>query len=487
MDASIFVNQEDKEAVNIPIEGDLDRVDRLQYLAAACSGQYLRIEALNDLEYAIQLFQEAVDLTPEDHPDRVVRLQPLAALYGIRYQQTGALDDLELCIQLFQKAVNLTPEDHPDQAVRLQGLAAAYSDQYLRTGVLSDIELCIKLFQEAVNLTPEDHPDRAGRLQYLATLYGKQYEQTETLNDLELCIRLFQKAINLTPEDHPSRAGRLWSLAMGYSSRYRRIGAADDLELSVQRNEEALNHKPSPPIDRLRAGRALFEAYAKLEKWQLAYQAVSLTMSFIPLLTSRSLKHLDVQHRVNEIAGLASDAAATALRIGKPVYEAIQLLEVGRGVVANSLSDIRSDVSDLNMKFPYFAKRFSDLRNLLDSPKDLEKDDQRYDTGKQLEELIQQVRDLPGFDRFLLGPSKDELRKIASRGPIIIVNVSEYGCNALIIEQEKVGAIELPLLRMKDIRIKANKLASPDNEILEWLWDKVACPVLNSLNFVQTH
>jgi hypothetical protein len=53
---------------------------------------------------------------------------------------------------------------------------------------------------------------------------------------------------------------------------------------------------------------------------------------------------------------------------------------------------------------------------------------------------------LPGFDRFLLAPSEDELKTAADCGPIIIINVSDYRCDALIIEKSQLRTLGLPRL-----------------------------------------
>ena len=473
-----------KEALDLMSE-DPNRADRLQNLGVAYHIRYERTIALDDLQISIQYQQEALDLTTVDS-DRISRLQNLGAAYDVRWQRTGALNDLEDAIQSSQEALNLTPQNHPNKASRLRNLAIGYSHRYEQTGVLDDLNLSIQLNQEALDLTPRDHLNRANQLQSLAAVYHSRYQRTEAPDDIELSIRLDEEATDLTPKNHLERAVRLNNLGLGYRDRHRRTGALDDFELSIQGFKEALNQETSPPVDRFHAGRNLFDAYAGIENWLLAYETASQTISLIPLLTSRSLERSDIQYRVNEIVGLASDATAAALRAKKPIHKAAQLLEVGRGIIASSLGDMRTQITDLNAKFPDLAGQFNSLRSLLDSPKDSRQDTRRYNTGKQFEKLIQKVRGLPGFDRFLLAPSEDEMRRAAVHGPIIIVNVSVYGCHALILEQKGFRALALPLLEIDDIRNKADGLSSPDAKMLGWLWDAIACPILTYLNFVQT-
>ena len=112
---------------------------------------------------------------------------------------------------------------------------------------------------------------------------------------------------------------------------------------------------------------------------------------------------------------------------------------------------------------------------------------QRYKASQNLEKKIQQIRQLPNFDRFLLAPSEDELKAAAEYGPIVIINVSDYRCDVLIIEKIQIRSLRLSHLNINDVQDRTTEstesLAKP--EILEWLWETIAQPVLSMLGFVQ--
>ena len=125
-------------------------------------------------------------------------------------------------------------------------------------------------------------------------------------------------------------------------------------------------------------------------------------MSLIALLTPRSLETSDRQNLLTEVAGLASDAAAIALMAAKSPYEAIQLLELGRGIIAASLNELRADVFNLQQKHPQLAEDYISLRDQLDAPTAMahrsdeldlpaevtRRADQRHNTGQKLEQMI---------------------------------------------------------------------------------------------------
>lgn len=51
---------------------------------------------------------------------------------------------------------------------------------------------------------------------------------------------------------------------------------------------------------------------------------------------------------------------------------------------------------------------------------------------KKFELLAGSIRNIVGFERFLLGPAKSEVTMLAESGPIVVFNVSEVGSDAII-------------------------------------------------------
>ena len=352
---------------------------------------------------------------------------------------------------------------------------------------MTDFEIIIQRFQEAVDTTPANHSDRAELLNNLEIEYRNRYQKTDAMTDLEVTIQRSQEAVDATSANHPDRAGRLNNLGAGYRDRYRKTGAIADLEITIQRYEEALDSSLSPINDRLKPGRTLLILQAEAENWPQAYQAAFKTVSLIPSLTPRFLKNSDKQHLLTDIVNLASDMSAIALNAAKTPFDAIQALELGRGVIAESLNELRADISDLQQKHSQLAEEYITLRDQFDAltistQRDV---DQRYNTNKELERMIEKIRQLLDFDRFFLAPSEEELKAAAECGPIVIINVSRYRCDALIIEKTQIQALPLPHLHISDVKDRTKKsLAEP--EILEWLWKTIAQPVLNALGFIQT-
>jgi tetratricopeptide (TPR) repeat protein len=334
--------------------------------------------------------------------------------------------------------------------------------------------------------TPADHPEHARRLEDLGAGYRDRYLATGAMEDLDTAIQLYQDAINRTPVDHPEQARQLQSLGIGYLDRYRATGAMPDFDTAIQRLQEALDHSASPVNARLSPGRTLVALHADVKNWVGAFHTASKAVSLVPLLTLRSLEASDKQRLLMSISGLASDAAAIALNAAKTPSDAIQLLELGREIIAGSLNEIRADVSELHQKHPQLAEEYMNLRDQLDTPKTSTQRqvNQRYNAGQKLEETIRTIQALPEFDRFLLAPLEDGIKSAAEYGPIVVINISKYRCDALIIENSQLRSLRLSRLHISDIRdFMIENLAAP--KILEWLWETVAQPVLDTLGFSQ--
>lgn len=77
-----------------------------------------------------------------------------------------------------------------------------------------------------------------------------------------------------------------------------------------------------------------------------------------------------------------------------------------------------------------------------------------------MKQIIKNIQSLFNFDRFLLILFENELKVIATSRSIIIINISKYCCDALIIEKREFRILSLSYLYASDIRIRATTLRS---------------------------
>jgi hypothetical protein len=160
--------------------------------------------------------------------------------------------------------------------------------------------------------------------------------------------------------------------------------------------------------------------------------------------------------------------------------------------------------------------------------------DRRMGLAREWDELVEEVRKLDGFADFLKPPRLATLLPAAAEGPIAIINVSRWRCDALLVQITGVEVVELRGLTAESVADKTNdylgalqnvdqathalymaRLRVDDGDhgleitrqytmakralftaererdtvlevVMRWLWDEIADPVLTALGFVGT-
>jgi tetratricopeptide (TPR) repeat protein len=456
--------------------------------------RYLRTGAMVDLEEAIKCIREAIHAAPESHIHSAQLSSNLGIQLSSRYSRTKSSHDLEAAIQTTRRGLDSTPDKHPNRMVQLDNLAILLGYRYRESRDIGDLQHAIQTAQQAVDVAPENHPYKAGLLNNLGDDIGSLYQRTEDITDLEQCIEYLQQAAQLMPLDYPERTALLCNLGDQLRRRHEKIGMMEDRENAINFYLEGLHQSNSYTLSRIRAGRGILRCSTD---WQQAHAAASLAVGLVPRLSLRSLQNSDRQHALSQVVGLASDAAAVALHAANTPLVALGLLEEGRGVLGTALEEVRADVLSLQDAKPDLAERFVRLREELETPATQNpqlvggnpgttwrvRANRRYEAGKEFDALVDVIRELPGFENFLLPPGEAEIMDAARCGPIAVINVSQYRCDALLVEPHQIRLLPLPDLSLDEIEDRAWGGDLGDYEVLEWLWDTVSQPVLHALGF----
>ncbi|KAI1497215.1 CHAT domain-containing protein [Biscogniauxia marginata] len=537
----------------------------LNNLGYILAWSYERSGDLGFLQEAILRTEEALDMTPHDHPSQPGRLNNLGNWLGRRFERTGAMDDLQRAISQAIKAVQSTPPDNPCLASRLSSLGNWLARRHERTSSLQDLEHAIILAEEAVNIAIRcSQPNRAPYLVSLGNILALRYKQTRNPADILLAIFVVEQAVVYTPANHPDRTNWLSNLGMMLAWKYEQTGALDDLQLAILRTEEALEAMPDnhpngaaslsslgdmlycrynraqatknrecqrekdyrdclsyyeaswscsngPSAVRVRAAYKAARILLNLRRWEESITLLNQAVLMLPRIGPYNLKQRDQQHMLKDFAGLATLAASAALLGEKGPVQALQLLELGRGVIASLRFGVGSDPITLKKQHPESVERIERFENnhgfsrpsiLLSlagedgmAIKSLEP--RQHSATVHLEKVVDGRCQQSSLGGFLLTPAENELKTAASGGPVIVINVSPVHCDALLVELDAIRSIPLPSLHHKDIAEKAGilkliqcSLKSPIQAkidmlslILEWLWDVVASPVLEELGF----
>jgi hypothetical protein len=411
------------------------------------------------------------------------------------------------------EALTSTPLDHPRLALRLNNYGLSLQAWFLYAGSIEDLSTAVEIHKQAVKLTPADHvADLAVRFHSLAIALHTRFLWTGSVDDLNESVTASREAVKIKPTDHQDRSNHLILLGMSAEKRFADSGSPDDLETAANSFDYSIRSVLSSPNFRInsaiRAAKLLFSQNRVVGASELLTAAVQL----LTIASPRTVHRNDQQFALSRFSQLAADAAALAIRAGKDVPEAIRLLELGRGVMASCYLEPRSDISLLDKVEPELANKFRQLCDEIDvtsTPQSsgpsssgislqlLVTAGSRHEASKELDNTISAIQQLLGFERFLLGPSAEELKIYASSGPIVFVNVSVYGSDAFIVTRDAIKRVQLTNINYSDLELNATKwleLLEEDSfaqgqsmaRILKWLWDVVAEPILSALGFTET-
>jgi hypothetical protein len=451
--------------------------------------------SIDDLNCAVNIINMAINATPQNHPNQACRLNNLGILLGWRFELTRSIDDLNHAINVTNIAVNTTPQDHPDRAGWLNNLGHWLGRQFEQTKSMDNLNYAIDISNMAVNATPQNHLDRAVRLSNLGKRLGKRFDQTGSIDDLNCAIDVAEMAVNAAPQNHPNRADWLESLGNLLCSRFNQTRSMDDLNRALSYFKEGWACHNSRPFVRIRLAHCAARVLASQLNWEESSDFLQGAVKLLPIVSPRLLGNNDKQRILGQFAGLASETAAISLEAGKDEHYALKLLELGRCVIASLLLETRTDISDLKEQHPGLAADFESLRNELDSPSDgiallgdtqpswEVQENRRFKADQKFNEVIAKIRDHPGFQNFLLPPTYDELMAAADQGPIIIINISSYRCDAFLIEHRQIRVLPLPNLREEELNERVQQLSVGSTPVLEWLWNVAVGPILDELGY----
>ncbi|KAF8132911.1 CHAT domain-containing protein [Boletus edulis] len=540
LDEAILLGQ---EALELRPQGHPHRSMSLDNLALHLSTRYNQLGAMAGLDEAILLGREALELRPQGHPHRSMSLDNLALHLSTRYNQLGAMADLDEAIVLDREALEHCPQGHPDRSTSLNNLAVDLSTRYNQLGAMADLDDAIVLDREALELRPQGHPDRSMSLNNLAVRLSTRYNQLGAMADLDEAVVLDREALELRPQGHPARSTSLNNLAVDLSTRYKQLGAMTDLDEAIVLGRDAVDlslpgHKDrSISLETLASAlytrfmelrqaddkKSLFSLYAQLvdtpqlvsstdlsvarswirvaEEFQhpstlLAYET-SLRLLIHHLAALPSLpQHLTILK--DRTSSLAVDAFSACLRRGTRV-RAVELLEQGRSVFWSQLSRLRFPLDDIMASGPagrLLADEFTQVASLIRIALNSPGGDQHgrlCHLNVEMQRIIINIRELPGLSRFLLPSLFSELQRAASGGPVIIVNASQYSCDALVVLLDR-DPVHIPLQITKEcVRDLSEELhASTElakkfdvtrelGSLLRNLWDQVVSPVVDFL------
>lgn len=480
-----------REAVKLLPKDDLNRQHVLVQYGRQLANRSLRTGSSSELDDAISVYQEVNQTLPKDHFQRIRNADALAILFTTRFKKSNAESDMETAIALLRENVEQTKQGSQERALKLFNLGGCIAKRFHSTNRKSDLEAAIRAYRDALR-TPfnkANDESKAKCLYSVAALHYQQYRLTSNPNELNLAIQANTKSIQILPENHPDLVTA--HLSLGRTLECRPAASHDHStdEHALQHFLAACQVSSGPPNVRIIAAHRAMSILSEKEDWIQAARIADLAVDLLPRVCSRRLGREDQAHAVRDMSMVAADACSISLRLGgtAAVSRALQYVEFGRGLIIGNIIDEQSDISELEKRDYSLAKEYERLRfRASEATAGL---DEIY---LELQTYESKIRRIPGLENFLQPPSVEELIGCASDGPIIIVNLSDLGADAIIISKNGLEAVELS--EMKSTLItelsRENSLAGKtrdvaperppqfDDQILGWLWSSCVHPIL---------
>jgi CHAT domain-containing protein len=483
-------------------QGHPGRATSLSRLASSLHTRFEQLGTLSDLDEALALARNALELRPQGHPDRATSLGNIAFYLHARFKQLGTLSDLDEALAVQRSVLGLRLQGHPGQATSLGNIALYLHSRFEQLGTLSDLEEALALERNVLELRPQGHPLRAHSLSNLGSYLHARFKQLGTLSDLEDALALERSALELRTQGHPHRATSLSKIASYLRARFKHSTMHDisDLQETFNLYSQLSDVSHTVSFADLDCAKRWIQAAEKCGHTTtvLAYQTF-LRFSVQHFATLPSLpRHLALLKQL--MTSKAVDAFSACLRYGNPA-NAVELLEHGRGVFWSQLIRLRSPLDKViasGDKGEKLADKFRRLASLLRSVLDVSPDaesqhDQAFRLNIQLQDTVTEIRKLPGLSRFLLPTLFSDLQIAASGGPVIIVNASQYSCDALIVLPDRDPVhVALPItksrvsklaleLRSLTLRAEFDDMTKEFLTFLRELWDIVVFPIVTTL------
>ncbi|KAF7789560.1 hypothetical protein EIP86_000506 [Pleurotus ostreatoroseus] len=451
------------------------RAGRLHQLSNSLRYRYEALSIEDDILQAIKLDTQGLDLLPEDHPHRWKSLSSVAKAFLFHKDAPKAIDKhgkqawatrnhLDIAEELFRQALECQPLTDPNsRASLLHDLAIALTCRFHEQETISDLEGCIELEKNALQLNSHVLV-RCSSLYSLTMSYTERFKRTGNIGDRECAIRYGQEGASLLPPEHPYHCHFYRNLAV----------ISDD---PFQLYEKAATHKTTSARGRYQAAIEWAEL-ARSEAHPTTIQAYSHALSLLDRCVT-SFPTAELQHLVlvnmTKTMTLASDACSAAIE-AKQFDIAVELLDQGRCLMWTRLTRYRDSLKELQLTNGTLAAEFQvasrELENLAlsatgsttlslfpeaegqkNSPNS-ESFDRRgldnqlhslHQASEKWDNVVERIRQIEGFRNFLRAVPFVELQIAAQDGPIVVVNVSKYRSDALIVQHNcDVAHVELP-------------------------------------------
>lgn len=507
------------------------RPEILFVLANALYDHYEDVGEWDALETAIDLLTELIEDTEEDDCSAAARLSYLySRCLWRRFMRGRNEQDLEQAIDFARRSVSLT-----------RGITRA-ADSDLLAARLSNLGLCLFTKANQIDTCPPGTMDEAiicHKEAYLLAESSKgsdswveattnlsiahleKYNQEGSFADLEKSVEFGYQILHALQE---SSRPKIWevslsTVAFGLQRAFKCFldsGASfsnpclprgevllDEALKLLTRSVEMPSDRTIVKLENVFTFAAYIRELPIRNRGPALGRLYPLLMRSVQLLQDVAFLALKADQRdcLETFYGISRYAAAAAIEFGVSPCAVLQLLETGRAVALSIALDSKQDRYFSDIKDPELEKSYRDaMTALTTSIAQGEPLYERQHRLKQLRQVQERIRELPGMASFDHVLGEEAMKNLADEGVIVVINVTDIRSDAILVDSTRIWTLPLPELiedRLTDNSwIIQQYLALGENQheifpdlwkslstMLKWLWTALAQPILDNLGY----
>ncbi|WP_329184946.1 CHAT domain-containing protein [Actinacidiphila glaucinigra] len=438
---------------------------------------------------------------------RLARRNLAAALHAC-WVFDGESALLDEALEAVEAALEGAPVEAPDHPLLLSDLGNCLISRGAHRAEQNDVERArhdmergVEALRQALRALPPGHTARPA----IENQYGEALTSLGQLTgdgSRDAAVLVHRRTVHSLDEDSPSWA--LSALLLATALADTEAPSAEEVGEAVSLCLRAARHPSATPTTRWNAAVQGARLLVGQGDWAGALDAYTAAIAVLPRLAWGGLTFDDRLHALSETSQMVSDAAAVALHAGA-TEKALEILEHGRGQLLSHALDMRTDLDTVRRQDPRLAAELELLRGDQDTVRADEAEHAgtyRRQRQQHWENLVQQVRQLPGLADFLRPLPYRDLLSVAQDGPVIVLNSSPVRSDALVLHDGTLTVVPLPgfrhdkaVLRAQTLSRLVHPLEEEDDayedqhtklrhyltDLLDWLWTTVAEPVLGVL------
>jgi len=545
--------------------------DRSSILATNLIERFLCFGAWDDADAALKVLQEAVQRLPVGSTRRHKLQTDFLEFSSARYKRSNRLSDLDSGIATAEEATRHPSSSWRSNLRLYHELGSAYTSRFARSSDPRDSSKAISYCEMAIEVTPMDDPTHCELLMALSNIYYRMYINTKQSEHLKVAIAIAERSLRAgqtettllnaahkhlrlylldksrylnSLDTAASHANAALDVTIGTHNQHRAqilISSgliyqckADEIKYGVAQNSKdrstALNLfvncyslLEAPLMLRVTAARRASHILYSLSRYEEAWEFLSKAIQWIPLLFPGHLSSSDQQNIVSQLSGLASEACACAIACGK-VGDALEALEQGRGILIASSHRALDELEKLEREQPDLFRKYSLRRSALihqDASGDSDGNHASimssfptlphnvFEKAKSdMDEVIEEIRQVPGFEQFLLPMNCSDMQSLIETGTVVVLNATRLRNDAILVTKDSLRSIQLqnpealpglmellPTAMGKTIndaahgnlktKLDRRKENSVLSGMLAWLWQHIAEPVMAALDLTK--